>query len=336
MFCFELKKKAGIEKKTNYKRKVKKEGASSLENGFDIGRVAPRKKTYDFKRFGFNSIDQIGNHRQKYVRWRSSEFEEEDKSSQQIEIFENNARFIGENFLSNPNNKRNPNLCLYWSYYKELTHNVRDLKMKRKRACSVKPIPKLKESILTEGHSTEKPKREISAFSSFRSLRIRSLIVKYGDDMRQEVFAMHLITVCRDIFEENGLPLFIRPYHITLCGKNMGLIEFLAGTDSISALKKQHDGASLVQIFKERFGSSRYDQARINFIKSVAGYSLVCYLFQIKDRHNGNILLDEEGYVVHIDFGYFLSSYPGNILDIERAPFKLTEVQMSDCRSIST
>ena len=49
----------------------------------------------------------------------------------------------------------------------------------------------------------------------------------------------------------------------------------------------------------------------------------VFYLIQVKDRHNGNLLMDEEGHIIHIDFGFMLSNSPGGV-NFESAPFKLT------------
>lgn len=52
-------------------------------------------------------------------------------------------------------------------------------------------------------------------------------------------------------------------------------------------------------------------------------FSLSFLVIQVKDRHNGNLLLDEEGHIIHIDFGFMLSNSPGGV-NFESAPFKLT------------
>jgi len=50
------------------------------------------------------------------------------------------------------------------------------------------------------------------------------------------------------------------------------------------------------------------------------------YFFLFKDRHNGNLLLDTAGHVIHIDFGFVFGDAPGGSFSLEMStPFKLTE-----------
>lgn len=71
-------------------------------------------------------------------------------------------------------------------------------------------------------------------------------------------------------------------------------------------------------------GTASYKKAQDAFMRSLAGYSIASYLLQIKDRHNGNILIDDAGHIIHIDFGFILSNSPGSV-GFEMAPFKLSQ-----------
>jgi phosphatidylinositol 4-kinase A len=82
----------------------------------------------------------------------------------------------------------------------------------------------------------------------------------------------------------------------------------------------------LYDYFVSKYGnedSIRFQEARNNFVKSMAAYSIISFLLQFKDRHNGNIMLDDAGHILHIDFGFCFDIAPGGV-KFERAPFKLT------------
>lgn len=153
---------------------------------------------------------------------------------------------------------------------------------------------------------------EQSVYGGLKSHRVRSFMVKGGDDMRQEFFAMQLLKQSKTIFKDSGLKLWLKTYDIIIFTSNSGFIEFLPDTMTVSSLKKIGNGSSFKLIYKHLFGN-RLDHAIKNFIVSLAGYCVVQYVFQIKDRHNGNIMIDSEGHMIHIDFGFFLGSSPGNM-----------------------
>ena len=135
---------------------------------------------------------------------------------------------------------------------------------------------------------------------------------------------MQIMEQIRKIFEKAGINLYIRTYDIIVISANSGIIEFIPDTVSIDVIKKEHENfTDLHDFFVDTFKDD-FEEAQKNFIESLAAYSLICYLLQIKDRHNGNILIDAEGHIIHIDFGFLLGTNPGGI-NFENAPFKLTK-----------
>ncbi|NWW96837.1 PI4KB kinase, partial [Rhynochetos jubatus] len=167
--------------------------------------------------------------------------------------------------------------------------------------------------------------REGSPYGHLPSWRLLSVIVKCGDDLRQELLAFQVLKQLQSIWEQERVPLWIKPYKILVISADSGMIEPVVNAVSIHQIKKQ-SLLSLLDYFLQEHGSYNTESfltAQRNFVQSCAGYCLVCYLLQVKDRHNGNILLDADGHIIHIDFGFILSSSPRN-LGFETSAFKLT------------
>lgn len=153
--------------------------------------------------------------------------------------------------------------------------------------------------------------------------RVQSVIFKVGDDCRQDVLALQLISLAKEILTKDGLNVYLFPYRVVATGSGQGVIEVIPNSISRDQLGREKIN-SLYDYFVFNFGDNpqSFHQARCNYVRSMAAYSVICYLFAIKDRHNGNIMLDDEGHVIHIDFGFILDIGPGGVF--ESAPFKLT------------
>lgn len=185
--------------------------------------------------------------------------------------------------------------------------------------------------------------RRESSFGHVKGWRLASFIMKAGEDIRRESLVMQIISKMQGWFESEIPEAYrphLRPYTIMCVGGDAGLVECLSDAKSIDEVKKRTDGFETLRDYFERaYGSPGYqsssqnsglsfDEAQGNFLRSLVGYSLVCFILQIKDRHNANILLDRDGHIMHIDFGFVLGDTPkmGKVpIFSERAPFKLSQ-----------
>ena len=163
------------------------------------------------------------------------------------------------------------------------------------------------------------------------------MIIKAGDNCRQELLALQMTRAFAKIYADSGLPLWLRAFNVIATSTTTAFIEAVTDAPSIHAVKSRAPrDTSLRAHFEAKFGKSGtpgFRTAQRNFVESLAGYSVLTYILQVKDRHNGNILLHDDGHLIHIDFNFMLSTSPGGI-NFESAPFKLTreylEVMDSD------
>lgn len=153
----------------------------------------------------------------------------------------------------------------------------------------------------------------------------QSCIFKVGDDCRQDVMTLQLISAIKSIFEMSHLHLYLFPYRVVATAPGCGVIEVIPNSISRDMLGREKIN-SLYEYFWFKYGNPNglaFQTAREEFIKSMAAYSVITYLLAIKDRHNGNIMIDDQGHIVHIDFGFVLDVGPGGMV-FEKSPFKLT------------
>ncbi|KAH9669048.1 phosphatidylinositol 4-kinase beta 1 [Citrus sinensis] len=212
-------------------------------------------------------------------------------------------------------------------------------------------IPRATDALSGELWEVKKERiRKASAYGKSPGWDLRSVIVKSGDDCRQEHLAVQLISHFYDIFQEAGLPLWLRPYEVLVTSSYTALIETIYDTVvicivAVSELNEFFDYIHNSNIFTLFQASLHSIKSRYPNITSLRDFFVAKYqenspsfkLAQVKDRHNGNLLLDEEGHIIHIDFGFMLSNSPGGV-NFESAPFKLTrellEVMDSDAEGL--
>eukprot|EP01033_Poteriospumella_lacustris_P003043 gene3043-2228_t len=144
-----------------------------------------------------------------------------------------------------------------------------------------------------------------------------------------ELFVIQLMTYYQRAFAEANVAVWMHTYKIVSTSKSTGLIELIPNATSLDGLKKSEGYPGKLRLwYEQKFGrgSSQTDEFKAaieNYIASQAAYSIVTYLLAIKDRHNGNIMIDKDGHIVHIDFGFVFGLAPGKQFSMEKAPWKL-------------
>ncbi|GMT28196.1 hypothetical protein PFISCL1PPCAC_19493, partial [Pristionchus fissidentatus] len=160
--------------------------------------------------------------------------------------------------------------------------------------------------------------------SSERVADTFTVIFKKGDDLRQDQLVMQMIRLMDSLLRENELDLKMTPYAVLATGIDEGFVQFIKAMPLRDVVNKHTSIHSAMKTYRpspkdlSHFGIE--PEVIDNYVRSLAGYSIVCYILGVGDRHLDNLLLCENGKLFHVDFGFILGRDPKPL----PPPMKLT------------
>ena len=159
------------------------------------------------------------------------------------------------------------------------------------------------------------------------------IIFKSGDDLRQDMLTLQMISIMDKLWQKENLDLRMLPYGCISTGNEVGMIEVVLNAETVSNIQQAYGGSTAAfrdtplqeWIRAQNKEDEDYKKAVDTFVLSCAGYCVATYVLGIGDRHNDNIMVTRSGHLFHIDFGHFLGNIKRKFgVKRERAPFVLT------------
>ena len=168
--------------------------------------------------------------------------------------------------------------------------------------------PALLEFYVDQNCSHDDSKTDAAKLNTYR------VMVKTGDDLRQDQLVIMLIKLMDRILKRGTLDLCLNPYPILAMSDKTGLVEFVPDSMPISQILADNNN-SILEFFQKVAPSkgNKYDvdpDVMQTYVRSCAGYCVITYLIGVGDRHLDNIMLQRSGHFFHIDFGFIFGRDP--------------------------
>ena len=104
-------------------------------------------------------------------------------------------------------------------------------------------------------------------------------------------------------------PIKIITYNVFPTSNKAGLIEIIPNCNTLYNIQKNF--TILNYIIENNQGSGRSAcELRQRFINSTAAYCVMTFLLGVGDRHLDNIMVNKQGYLFHIDYGFIIGEEP--------------------------
>lgn len=143
------------------------------------------------------------------------------------------------------------------------------------------------------------------------------IIYKHGDDLRHDQLMMLLIRLIDRELQRHNLDLNFVSYDVLPFSINDGIMTCITKTMAIEDIRRKKNMALSAYLRKYNPSEEEYERALNTYAKSCAGNCVLNMVLGWGDRHAANLLVAQDGHLVHIDFGFILGHEPNwNIFKI--------------------
>ena len=164
-----------------------------------------------------------------------------------------------------------------------------------------------------------------------------NVIFKDGDDLRQDELVLQAFSLMQELWTKTSLldKDSLSIYSVADLGGEVGMITPVPNSHTLASIFNENfkipEGGGMLELIavapkiidavltkpdvfykwiEDKRGDVTEEAARKNFMHSCAGYCVATYLLGLGDRHSSNIMLQPDGHLVHIDFGWWLGFNP--------------------------
>lgn len=130
----------------------------------------------------------------------------------------------------------------------------------------------------------------------------KAILFKH-EDIRKDLIIMNLIKYTKIMLLKENIDVPIITYEIIPINRNNGIVEIV---DNCSNLFEIMNKTSLNTYLIKHNQNKQIGDLNETYMKSLAYWTIITYLFGIGDRHLENIMITNDGVLFHIDFSFIL------------------------------
>ncbi|CAF1336413.1 unnamed protein product [Rotaria sp. Silwood1] len=150
---------------------------------------------------------------------------------------------------------------------------------------------------------------------------------KHGDELLQDALCIAVMKEMNKIFEEENIDAEVVFYEVVPVDKEEGLIEFVENAHPLLEFKADDENKKSKSSDALKKFIETKPEGKQNLFRSFLGFVVSGIVLQLADRHDDNIMITDDGKILHIDFGCAfgqktkLEQLLSFFMDIPNSPF---------------